>query len=127
MDEIRIHETQFLRSDGKKEYLFGDNWFQVVMLADHLQQLQARQERIAAQQGEIERLQRARIADSEIIGRWQCEAENAKSKCDRMTGLLKGYRDEPHYGVPGEHGRKMCIRGDNRCDLCKRTDSEVGQ
>jgi len=44
--------------------------------------------KVEERDGEIERLQRARIGDSEIIGRWQREAERLTDERDRLTANM---------------------------------------
>lgn len=106
------------------------------------EELDEKDERIAkatqqlqSQQGEIENHEFFERKIFEALGGsvgkppWDKIAD-LRAKCDRMTGLLKEFQRN-NFG----HGTK-CIRHsshgecqgfDERCDLCKRTDSEVGQ
>jgi hypothetical protein len=62
----------------------------------------------------------------EAFAALQTERDALQQENERLKGLLREYR-EFHYGVwvESSRGRKMCIRGDDRCDLCKRTDEEL--
>ena len=77
--------------------------------ADHLSIVQAQQQEIAM-----------------LRKGCPCEEENAalQAQCDRMKGLLGEYR-----ASVGVHRYCMVESDgcDNICDLCKRTDEEVGQ
>ena len=57
-------------------------------LADAIAMIDRQKEQITALTTERERLQRARIGDAEIIGRWQCETETLTAEKDLMKKCL---------------------------------------
>lgn len=59
----------------------------------HSAALEAAQQRIQAQDAEITELRRARTGDSEIIGRWMCQAEAAEARLSILQERIAELED----------------------------------
>jgi hypothetical protein len=88
MSETADVRQVIARLQREARHIEGANSYASDVLAPLIRNAAECLESLTAQPSEVERLQRARIGDSEIIGREMCRAEKAEAEVERLKAEL---------------------------------------